>query len=286
VSLALKEYRPFLKARTFARSLGLRNQSQWRSYCKGELPELGTLPEDIPARPDNTYSDQGWSGIGDWLGTGNVAPSDRNYRSFSKAREFVRRLGITGQTQWAEFCKGNLSEFGKKPADIPAAPNTVYAEKGWKSWGDWVGTGTIAPTLRRFRQFEDARSFARSIKLKSGLEWAKFCKGELPEKGILPSDIPASPAHQYKEKGWRGMGDWLGTGVVANSKKQFREFKMARSFVRSLELKNESEWRAYCRGGLEHHPRRPPDIPTNPQRNYSESGWSGFRDWLGVEKND
>ena len=30
----------------------------------------------------------------------------------------------------------------------------------------------------------------------------------------------------------------------------------------------------------------PPDIPANPRRIYSESGWSGLRDWLGVEKND
>ena len=28
-------------------------------------------------------------------------------------------------------------------------------------------------------------------------------------------DIPTSPNNSYKDIGWKGMGDWLGTGTVA-----------------------------------------------------------------------
>jgi len=34
----------------------------------------------------------------------------------------------------------------------------------------------------------------------------------MPEVGRLPADIPTNPNHTYADKGWKGMGYWLGTG--------------------------------------------------------------------------
>ena len=59
-----------MAARIFVRSLRLRGIAEWRQYCKGELREKGTKPEDIPSTPERTYKDQGWASYGDWLGTG------------------------------------------------------------------------------------------------------------------------------------------------------------------------------------------------------------------------
>ena len=42
-----------------------------------------------------------------------------------------------------------MSGKGILPVDIPAAASRVYANKGWKDMGDWLGTGTIAPFLIR-----------------------------------------------------------------------------------------------------------------------------------------
>ena len=50
------------------------------------------------------------------------------------------------------------------------------------------------------------------------------------------------PRHFYKEKGWNGMGDWLGTWTIANYRREFRRFKIAREFARSLNLKSQTEW--------------------------------------------
>ena len=33
-------------------------------------------------------------------------------------------------------------------------------------------------------------------------EWTKYCKGELPEKGTRPVDIPADAYKAYKDKGY------------------------------------------------------------------------------------
>ena len=39
------------------------------------------------------------------------------------------------QLQWWEWSRGCL------PADIPSAPNQMYAEEGWVSMADWLGNG-------------------------------------------------------------------------------------------------------------------------------------------------
>jgi len=84
-------------------------------------------------------------------------------------------------------------------------PQRTYKDKGWINWGDWLGTGNIASYLKAYRPFKAARTFARSLKLKSGTEWREFAKS-----GNLPDDIPVNPNKTYKDKGWSGMGDWRG----------------------------------------------------------------------------
>ncbi len=89
--------------------------------------------------------------------------------------------------------------------------------------GDWLGTGSIATTKRKFRSFEAARVYVRQLGLNSWTEWDQFRKGSLPEKGLLPVDIPTNPNRTYANKGWSGMGDWLGTGRTRVSKSPKRK---------------------------------------------------------------
>jgi len=280
--LAKLSWRPFEDAREFARGLGLKNQPEWREFCKGNLSNKVSLPSDIPAKPDRTYADSGWAGIGDWLGTGNVADQLRIYRPFENARAFAHSLNLKSRAEWDTFCKGGLIQLGRLPEDIPSKPNATYADKGWAGMGDWIGTGNVANFLRQFRGFQDARDFARSLELKSGAEWTEFCKGNLPEKGTLPPDIPAAPQGTYAEKGWSNMGDWLGTGNVAPGLRRYRSFMKARAFARSLALRNTTEWREFCRGKLPEKGTRPVDIPVNPDQAYADKGWTGYGDWLGT----
>ncbi|MEI6178352.1 MAG: helicase-related protein [Verrucomicrobiota bacterium] len=283
VSTQSRRYRPFTEARVFARTLGLRNGTEWREYCKGNLPDKGTLPTDIPANPNRVYAHTNWVGMGDWLGTGNIASQSRRYRPFKRARDFVRSLGLKSGTEWKAFCKGKLTAKGTLPTDIPVKAYRTYANKGWIGMGDWLGTGKIANYLRQYRPFKKAREFVRSLGLKSGTEWRAFCKGKLPAKGTLPADIPANPIQTYADQGWAGMGDWLGTGNVAYFLRQYRPFKKARSFARSLGLKGQQDWRRFCKGNLTEKGTLPPDIPANPNQTYADKGWAGLRDWLGSD---
>jgi hypothetical protein len=281
IAARLRQYRSFEDARTFVRLLGFKSFTEWRQYCKGELDGYPPKPDDIPANPHNTYRDQGWVSAGDWLGTGTVAPRLRQYRSFEDARTFVRLLGLKSSAEWSHYCAGKLAGYDPKPEDIPAAPQSTYRDQGWAGSGDWLGTGAISNQSRQFQPFKKARSFARSLGLKSETEWRRYCAGELAGYGPRPDDIPSNPHSMYRDQGWVSIGDWLGTGTIASQKFQYRPFKNARNFVRSLGLKSTAEWRRYCNGELEGCSPKPDDIPANPQRTYRDHGWIGIGDWLG-----
>ena len=259
IAWRLRQYRSFDDARAFVYGLGLKSQDEWIEYCKS-----GKKPDDIPGSPENTYAKDGWSGMGDWLGTGFVAFQMRQHRSFADAREFVRRLGLKSFVEWSDYCRS-----GKKPPDIPFAPHYAYAEAGWEGYGDWLGTGRIAAQLREYWTFKKARSFVRRLGLKSISEWYEYCRS-----GKKPADIPSNPDKTYAKDGWSGMGDWLGTGRVAPG--QYRDFKKARAFARNLGLKSGDEWSDYCKSG-----KKPNDIPAYPHETYANDGWAGYGDWHG-----
>jgi len=248
IATSQREYRSFEEARKFVHSLKLKNQKNWLAYSKSERK-----PDDIPANPDGTYKKE-WKGLGDWLGTGTVATFQREYRSFEEARKFVHSLGLKSANEWKEYAKSN-----EKPVDTPADPQKVY-KKEWKSWRDWLGTGTIASYNIKFREFNDAKKFSRSLGLKSANEWREFAKS-----GMLPNDIPYGPNNTYKNQGWTSWGDFLGTGNIAARDIQFRSFTEAKKFIRSLGLKNHREWNEYVKSG-----KKPDDIPYEPRVGYSK----------------
>jgi hypothetical protein len=206
--------------------------------------------------------------MGDWLGTGAIAPQMRTYRLFTQAREYARSLKIKGTSGWRQFCNSN-----KKPDDIPANPSKAYQNTGWVSLGDWLGTGTIATHLREYKSFIQARKYVHSLDLKNVAEWKQFCVS-----GKRPEYIPANPNRTYKNAGWISWGDWLGTGVIALRFKKYRSFLQARQFTHSLNLKSSAEWQQFCKSG-----KKPEDISTKPERTYKNKGWIGMRDWLGTE---
>lgn len=256
-----REYRPFNEARKFVRSLKLNSRTDWKKYCAVEKKPL-----DIPSNPSHVYINEGWIGWGDWLGTGTIAPQNKEFRIFETAKLFVQTLNLKDQKDWKKYCAS-----GKRPVDIPSNPYATYKNKGWISWGDWLGTGIISPQNREYRSFEEAKLFVHTLKLKSGDEWKKYCAD-----GQKPGDIPTNVQEYYKNKGWISWGDWLGTGIIASYKREYRPFKAARLFVHSLNLKSQADWKKYCVSK-----NKPADIPANPYSIYKKEGWINWGDWFG-----
>ena len=265
--IAKANWMPFNEARTFVKSLNLKSRQEWRSFSNTD-----SMPCDIPFHPDRTYAHQGWLSLGDWLGTDTIAPQLKTYREFNDARSFVHGLKITSQREWQKYSKS-----GKRPFDVPSDPFRAYQkEKVWKGWGDWLGTFTVADSKRslNFLPFKEARTFARSLNLNSWVEWVNYTKANK-----LPNNIPAYPNSYYKNKGWIAMGDWLGTGIIANQFKSLTNYKNARKYAASLNLKSKSEWRSFLKSG-----KKPSNIPSIPEEYYKDNGWISWPDWLGTTK--
>jgi superfamily II DNA or RNA helicase len=253
----------FQEARGYVRELKLNGQSHWQKYCLS-----GKRPDYIPSNPQRVYKNEGWINFGDWLGTQTIATRERKYRAFEAANKFAISLSLKGRSEWYQF-----SRTGKLPDDIPSNPERTYKSKGWVGFGDWLGTGNVRVNTQ-LKPFEDARKFVRKLGLKNRKEWLKYC-----HSGNKPEDIPTGAGAVYRNSGWVNLGDWLGTGFVSKSKRVYRDFVSARKYVRSLGLKNTTEWRKYYKSG-----KKPLDIPSGPENAYKDKGWKGFYDWLGTTK--
>ena len=180
------DWRSFEDARKFVRKLKLKGYTGWIEYCKS-----GKKPDDIPTVPHRPYKKE-WKSWGDWFGTGRIQDNQREYRSFEDARKFVRKLNLKSSSEWR-----NYVDSGKKPDDIPSNANNTYRNKGWISWGDFLGTGTISVQIKskNFLPPREAGPMIQKLRKEYGLknkkDWKKFAKShpKLLEKLHLPSEI-------------------------------------------------------------------------------------------------
>ena len=149
----------------------------------------------MPSAPERTYASSGWTSYGDFCGyaAGSI-------RSFEDARTYVRTLGLKSRDAWREW-----SSSGARPHDIPSHPDRTYASSGWTSYGDFLGYAEGPGSRGSFRTFQDARTYVRTLGLKSKEEWNAWSKS-----GERPHDIPSTPSTTYASSGWISYPDFLG----------------------------------------------------------------------------
>jgi hypothetical protein len=191
--------------------------------------------------------------MGDWLGTGNVAPADRKFLTFEEAKKVVRDFNIQTQRELKEFI---LSE--NCPADFPSNPNSTY-KTHWKGLGDFLGTNTLAPQDMKFYSYAEAKRIVISNKVRNKEEYYVL-------KKINPL-LPASPAMKYKEfKNWY---DFLG-----KPEKEFYAFDELKVILRQRGIKTQSAYKAFQ--------REDPKAPSQPERVYKEE-WKNYGEFLGTD---
>lgn len=276
---AALRWRPFADAREFSRALGLSGHKAWRRWHRSHRETTGA---DLPAYPEQAYKERGWSGWGDFLGTGNKSPQGYTYRPFDAARAFVRRLGLRSASQWAAWCHGQRPDLPLRPDDVPTNPHRTYREE-WQGMGDWLGTGTVQTQRRQFLPFAEARRVVRAMHFQRLDEYYAWRRGLRPDLPAASPGLPGHPHTVYRDR-WKGAGDFLGTGRVgtAAARALFLPFRQARTFARSLGLRTYAEWQRWAKGALPGKPARPPEIPTNPGKVYAGRGWVNMADWLGA----
>ena len=242
----------FIEAREFTRKIGLKGQKEWQEkYLKS-----GNKPDDIPSSPQTVYEKQ-WLGWGDWVGSNRISNKDRSYQKFEDAREFTRNLGLASYTEWTKYRKS-----AKRPTNIPSMPERVYKNKGWRGYGDFLGTGRGSKMI--FWDFEKSKKFIQNLKIETREKFVEFYKN-----GKLPPEIPKNPPTTYR-KNWKGWGDFLGTGRIANQNKVYPDFhdakKEAQMIAKKLHIKNQGDWVTAYRKGL-----IPKHLPANPWHVYAKN---------------
>lgn len=200
---------PFDRARKVSRELGFEYEEEWKIYIEGKFPGREPLPDSIPQNPDYVYRFDGWKGWKDWL----ITQEKRiEYTNFFKARDFARSLKMKGYMKWREFLIQNTDLLNEFEMILPDRPHLEYKDKGWVSWEDWLGIGI------RYHDFKTTRKFVHTLKLRDKNDWRKFCSGQMTYKQVRSENIYAYPEIAFKNEGWNGWDDWLGSDPVRDEK--------------------------------------------------------------------
>ena len=253
---------PFEEARSLARKLNYKSSKEWFKYISGQSDKI-----KIPTNPNLFYKNSGWVNWADFLGHNYISVAKREYLKFDDARDYVRSLSIKSQAEFEKFTKSK-----KFPTNIPKDPSGTYKNNGWIDWGDWLGSGFVIWSKRKWRPFEEAREYAKSLNLKSWKDWSNHTRGI-----NFPKDIPKQPRIKYLDEGWISVGDWLGTGRIADHKKNYIDYNEAKKFARTLNLKSSTEWKEYIKT------HKLNNIPINVSRSYKDKGFKSWSDFLGYK---
>lgn len=246
------KYLSLNEAKKFVSKLGLKGTKEWDKYCKS-----GKKPENIPSSPSYIYKDKGFISMSNFLGYSSNRGKNRNTLTYEEAQKICVKLKVLSANDYRNKKKQEIL-----PSNIPSAPDRVFKNKGWISWGEFLGTGR--KSSGGYLTFKESRIIVQKLNLRSQREWNIYSKVS------RPSNIPSNPQNTYKIN-WNGWDDFLG-----KEKLSFISFNEARSLVRKLKIKTTAEWKTYSKS------KRPLNIPSNPQRIYIKE-WKGWADFLGKE---
>ena len=240
--VAYGNWRSYEEAKQYAQSLKLKNYKGWALHTKSK-----NFPKDIPIIPESAYKNK-WENWKIFLNT--------SWRTFEEAREYAKSLKLKNTKEWILFTRSK-----NFPNDIPKVPSFTYKNK-FKGYGDFLGTGTITPSLRVYRSFSEAQIYAQSLKLKTQKEWALHTKSK-----NFPKDIPVYPPQTYKKE-WKLWKYFLGTNYVS--------FEEAKKYAQSLKFKGVKEWFGHTKSK-----NFPINIPKRPNQTFKKE-FKGYGDFLGT----
>jgi hypothetical protein len=248
---SLPEYLPFKQARLYVRRLGFERKADWIAWDKS-----GKRPSFIPHTPNSVYKKTGWIDWHDWIGFG--------FLPFTKARTYMRKQKLQTRADYSAWLNS-----GNRPKYIPRSPEKVYRHTGWKDLSDWLGTTKIKKKNIVRLPYNEAKAYMKRVGIKTQKEFFAWRKS-----GNRPHTIPSDPDRVYKE--FEGWGRFLGTDRIANQKKVFWDYGLAKAFLMILGVDSLPRFRElYALGEI------PSEIPKNPYAYYKKCGtWLGYSDFF------
>jgi superfamily II DNA or RNA helicase len=234
-----------------------------RDYFREKFPDLGQQLAVMNDVNNALITQSLYTSHGPFKTYQNVLPvvlKKHNVRVTPELEEQIWRILV----RHSRGPKRNLSDVS---FDVLKKADPVDGLLHYTSGVCNIGTfKQLRQALGEWMSFEQARQFARSLKLRRSSDWGMYCR-----LGNRPRNIPTDPRQVYKHE-WVSMRDWLGTNWLP--------FEEARRFVRSLKLRRWSEWVTYSRSG-----KKPKNVPADPSRVYRDE-WVSMPDWLGYGRGE
>ena len=170
--------------------------------------------------------------------------------SYAEVQALVRKLAIKR--------KEDYDKYYKISKGLPCSPHQVYKNKGWISWGDFLGKKCI-----KFCSYEEAKKIiSTAVCIKTRNDYLKYYR---------KYNLPRHPNTYYMKDGFNWK-DFL--GILD----KFVSYDEAVKIVRKAEVKS-----AYEYGRPERSKRawvRPSNLPRSPDRTYKGNGWVSWDAFL------
>ena len=254
-----KIFKSYEDAKALIKNFQFKNRDEYFKWARS-----GQRPSEIPSDPYKQYKENGFS-WGDFLGTGKVANQNKTYRSYAEAKDHLKNLNL----KYAQDYYAWLKTAGR-PQDFPPRPHNTYKLE-WINWNDFLNSNKSRASVNKiYLPFNDAKKAIKKLNLEkreSFLIWVRSQNGML--------NIPKHPQVVYKSD-WKGWGDFLSSGKVANQSREFLSFEEAKNFAKTAKIKTKEEWSVWQKNN-----KRPLNIPANPSVTYKDQ-WSGWGDFLGT----
>ena len=230
-------------------------------------------PDNIPSNPSMVYKKRGWVSWGDFLGTGRVQSNLVNYLTYDKAKARLKRFNLKTSKEFKSLNKANKLTNGM----IPNRPERYYMNRGWVSWGDFLGTGTVSCKERgaTYLKYEEAKLLVHKLKFKTVKTYFKYI---MSLDGL--TNLPYNANTFYSE--WVSWSDFLGTTIISDNNKHTNYFNYedAKEYMRTNypTIKSSPQWKEF-RLNNEIDSR----VPLNPHISYKRTNtWLGWGDYLGT----
>ena len=195
----------FEEAKNYAQKLKIKSKKEWFEFTK-----TNKFNDEIPKTVSTVFSSE-WKGWGDFFGTGLkkgqtyehlYKKQKEEIKSYEEVKKYALSLKLKNMREWIAYTKSKYF-----PYNISKNPQYTY-KKEFEGWGIFLGTGTTAQKLIKYRSFEDAKKYVKNLKI----EGSNNRNGWIDLIAIskdFPKDLPRTPEHVYKKQ-WKGWDDFLG----------------------------------------------------------------------------
>ena len=125
--------------------------------------------------------------------------------------------------------------------------------------------------LRNYPNFLEAKKIVKKININSGREYRGFVRNK-------KNQFPNKPSEYYKKE-WKGWGDFLGTGKIADQNLIFKSYQEAKKIIFKFKIQNVKEYRKFVKTKK----FQKLNIPKHPNQTYTrQNKWKGWGDFLGT----